>query len=835
MFVSGRGARAGARRVLVVVTDGEKFDDPLDYSEVIPLAEAMAVTRYAIGVGSAFGRPQAHLELQVIASDPTHVFRVDNFEALSGIQRELRERIFAIEGTSSAHSSSFQMEMAQEGFSATLTTAGPVLGAVGAFDWSGGAFAYGGGAPTFLNGSGTHLGTPGAHLGGGRVYLCEMDGQAPHLRCPRALRGSPGHPHGRFGASLAHLSHLDGLTCPQVAVGAPLEDDGHGAVYLFRGAPGGHLGEVVQRISGSRFPSQPQFFGQSLSGGRDLSGDHLPDLAVGARDQVLLLRSPPLLQVRLSVTFEPQVIPARECPEGAELREPLGVAQVCFNLSKASPDTFGPALSARLWFRARLDPDRVRPRADFGAETAENGTLVMGLGRSCRDLRLFHRGCPQDTMTPLTLRVTFGGRGDPLGGSGGLRPQIGPGSDTQLSATLPFEHDCGTDNVCQDQLQVQLNFSGPGALVVGEGDALELRLRLRNAGESSFGPGLLLRHPAPLSFRRLQLLQSRSGSLRCHSEPPSGRDRRTRCHLQPPLLRGGGQVSFQLTLDVPSDAELGDSLEVTAQTTSDNGGSGGRSQSVTITVPVRYQVFLVLASSPDSTRYLNITKGGAHPPTAPVTHHYQVKVLGHRGVAAAVSFLVPSHLSPEPLWEHLEVSPEQEEPRCEERPEQRGAGAAPERHLLACPSSPCRLFRCSLPPPAPPPPLGVPCGGAAQDGGAGTAGAAQAAPAELGPGELRPRPVQEHLGGHRAAGADGAGAAGPPQPPPPHFGGVSGGAPPAGAGGAGALQGWILQAPLQRNAGGRRDPRGPPRGPPELRKFGENSSEKLICILIKTP
>nr|XP_041575499.1 integrin alpha-M-like [Taeniopygia guttata] len=72
MFVSGRGARAGARRVLVVVTDGEKFDDPLDYSEVIPLAEAMAVTRYAIGVGSAFGRPQAHLELQVIASGPTH-------------------------------------------------------------------------------------------------------------------------------------------------------------------------------------------------------------------------------------------------------------------------------------------------------------------------------------------------------------------------------------------------------------------------------------------------------------------------------------------------------------------------------------------------------------------------------------------------------------------------------------------------------------------------------------------------------------------------------------------------------------------------------------------
>ncbi|XP_053789234.1 integrin alpha-X-like, partial [Vidua chalybeata] len=467
MFVAGRGARAGARRILIVVTDGERFGDPLDYPDVLPLAEAMAVTRYAIGVGSAFARAEAQRELQVISSGPAHLFRVDNFEALSGIQSQLRQKIFAIEGTSPAHGSSFQLEMAQEGFSATVSAAGPVLGAVGAFGWAGGAFAYGGGARTFLNGSGAHLGTPGEHLGtpgehlgtpgehlgtpgehlgdaedardaylgysatplalggswalalgaprfahlgrvlllrpgdtwtvlahatgtqvgsyfgasllalepcpgeprppageprppagepqvrllvgaplfygegsGGRVHLCDLQGQVPHLRCAPALRGSPGQPLGRFGASLAHLGDLDGDRCAEVAVGAPLEDDARGAVYLFRGAPGGVSAQGAQRIAGSRFPSQPRFFGQSLSGGRDLSGDHLPDLAVGARDQVLLLRSPPLLQVRLAVTFEPQVIPGRECPEGAELREPLGVARLCFDVSKGTPDTF---------------------------------------------------------------------------------------------------------------------------------------------------------------------------------------------------------------------------------------------------------------------------------------------------------------------------------------------------------------------------------------------------------------------------------------------------------------------------------------------------------------
>ncbi|XP_048149214.1 integrin alpha-D-like [Corvus hawaiiensis] len=126
MFVPGRGARAGARRILIVVTDGEKFGDQLSYSDVIPLAESMAVTRYAIGVGSAFQTPDAQAELLEIASSPgrDHVFRVDNFDALGDIQNQLQEKIFAIEGTQSAHSSSFQLEMAQEGFSALVTPVG---------------------------------------------------------------------------------------------------------------------------------------------------------------------------------------------------------------------------------------------------------------------------------------------------------------------------------------------------------------------------------------------------------------------------------------------------------------------------------------------------------------------------------------------------------------------------------------------------------------------------------------------------------------------------------------------------------------------------------------
>ena len=55
-------------------------------------------------VGSAFQDQAAMEELHSIASEPSkdHVFRVDNFDALQGIQNQLQEKIFAIEGTRGA-------------------------------------------------------------------------------------------------------------------------------------------------------------------------------------------------------------------------------------------------------------------------------------------------------------------------------------------------------------------------------------------------------------------------------------------------------------------------------------------------------------------------------------------------------------------------------------------------------------------------------------------------------------------------------------------------------------------------------------------------------------
>ncbi|XP_074874897.1 integrin alpha-X-like isoform X1 [Buteo buteo] len=806
MFSRARGAREDVNKILIVITDGKKYDDNLEYSQVIPLADKMGVTRYAIGVGSAFVDPDAVEELRTIASKPSedHVFRVDNFDALQGIQNQLQEKIFAIEGTQSADSSSFQLEMAQEGFSALLTPEGPVLGAVGAYDWSGGVFVYGrSGETTFVNASraagdmndaylgyaaeslslggrrALALGAPryrhvgrlllfhlrgprapwelladaagpqvgsyfGASLcaldpdgdgsaeavlvgapmfygagGGGRVAVCALRPKGGRLQCQQMLRGQPGHPLGRFGASLARLGDVDGDRWPDVAVGAPLEDEERGAVYVFRGKQGGVASQYSQRISGARFSSGPRYFGQAISGGQDLTGDRLPDVAVGAQGQVLLLRSQPLLRMRVTVTFEPQEIPAAafDCQEEEVLKGEVATAKICFLGTKKTPDNFGSQLSTTLRYQAALDPSRAMVRAVFaGGAAVRNGTLRLGVGQRCETFGVAFTGCPQDTLTPLVLRLTYDATGDPIGVAGGLRPALSEDSVMVAVGTLPFEKNCGDDNVCVDDLQVSFNFSGLETLVVGVNDVVDVTVALRNRGEDSYGTTVQLRHAGALSYRKAAVLQSsrRSASLRCNSEPAEGPRRRTVCLVNHPIFRPGAEVAFTVSLDVPHGAELGGALEVVADASSDNGAPGGRVQRAEI--PVKYGVFLVLASTPDSTKYVNVSTHAGAPTSAPVTHRYEVKILGQRGLPINVTFWVPTALGGTPLWDQLKVTPDQQElVQCRTVAERPGVPDIPQRlrehPVLDCTVAACRELQCQLQELDPPQSLGFSLGG----------------------------------------------------------------------------------------------------------------------------
>ncbi|XP_026798460.3 integrin alpha-1 [Pangasianodon hypophthalmus] len=145
-FTVERGARPGVKKVMVIVTDGESHDD-YRLKDVVKDCEEDGIERFAIAVLGDYNRQNKSKEevnkfieqIKSIASNKTddHFFNVEDERALITIVDALGSKIFALEATSGNHTSSFEMEMSQSGFSAHTSKAGVMLGAVGAYDWNG--------------------------------------------------------------------------------------------------------------------------------------------------------------------------------------------------------------------------------------------------------------------------------------------------------------------------------------------------------------------------------------------------------------------------------------------------------------------------------------------------------------------------------------------------------------------------------------------------------------------------------------------------------------------------------------------------------------------------
>ncbi|XP_033074122.1 integrin alpha-D isoform X2 [Trachypithecus francoisi] len=305
LFHHKNGACKSAKKILIVTTDGQKYKDPLEYRDVIPQAEKAGIIRYAIGVGHAFQEPTARQELNTIGSAPPqdHVFKVDNFAALGSIQKQLQEKIYAVEGTQSRASSSFQHEMFQEGFSAALTMDGLVLGAVGSFSWSGGAFLYSPNmSPTFINMSQENVDMRDSYLG----YSTEL---ALWKGVQSLVLGAPRYQHtgkaaiftqvsrqwrlkaevtgtqigSYFGASLCSVDVDGDGSTDLILIGAPhYYEQTRGGQVSVCPLPRGRVQWQCEAVLSGEHGHSWGRFGAALTVLGDVNGDKLSDVAIGA-------------------------------------------------------------------------------------------------------------------------------------------------------------------------------------------------------------------------------------------------------------------------------------------------------------------------------------------------------------------------------------------------------------------------------------------------------------------------------------------------------------------------------------------------------------------------
>ncbi|XP_078296158.1 integrin alpha-D-like isoform X4 [Panthera onca] len=584
LFHSRNGARESAKKILIVITDGQKYKDPLEYSDVMPLAEKAGIIRYAIGVGDAFQEPTAREELNTIGSVPSqdHVFKVDNFAALSSIQKQLQEKIFAVEGTQSRTSSSFQHEMSQEGFSSVLT----------------------------------------------------------------------------------------------------------------------------MRIASSQLSPTLQYFGQSLSGGQDLTQDGLVDLAVGARGQVLLLRSQPVLNVGVTMRFMPSEVAKAvyQCWEEVPTTLEAGNATVCLTIRKSSLDHLGDVQSS-VRYDLALDPSRLISRAIF--DETKNRTLsrrkTLGLGDYCETIKLLLPDCVEDVLSPIILHFNFSLAGEPIPSSENLRPVLAVGSQDLFNASLPFEKNCGQDHLCEGDLSVSLISSGLQTLVVGSSLELNVTVTLWNEGEDSYGTVINFYYPAGLSYRRVlgtQQPHQRPLRLECEAAPTGNESlRSSSCSINHPIFHEGTKGTFLITFDVSYKATLGDKLFLRANVSSENNKPTSSKTTFQLELPVKYAVYMVISRQEESTKYFNFSTSGEKSKKE-AEHRYRVNNLSQRDLAISIHFWVPILLNGVAVWDVAVVAPSQSLPCVSERePPQHPEFLTqiPGSLVLNCSIADCLRFRCDLP------------------------------------------------------------------------------------------------------------------------------------------
>ncbi|XP_054310528.1 integrin alpha-M isoform X3 [Pongo pygmaeus] len=682
LFNITHGARKNAFKILVVITDGEKFGDPLGYEDVIPEADREGVIRYVIGVGDAFRSEKSRQELNTIASKPArdHVFRVNNFEALKTIQNQLREKIFAIEGTQTGSSSSFEHEMSQEGFSAAITSNGPLLSTVGSYDWAGGAFLYTSKEKsTFINMTRVDSDMNDAYLGYAAAIILRNRVQSLVLGAPRyqhiglvvmfrqnaGMWESNANVKGTqigayFGASLCSVDVDSNGSTDLVLIGAP---------HYYEQTRGGQVSVCPLprgRIAGSKLSPRLQYFGQSLSGGQDLTMDGLVDLTVGAQGHVLLLRSQPVLRVKAIMEFNPREVARNvfECNDQVVKGKEAGEVRVCLHVQKSTRDRLREGqIQSVVTYDLALDSGRPRSRAVFSEtkNSTRRRTEVLGLTQTCETLKLQLPNCIEDPVSPIVLRLNFSLVGTPLSAFGNLQPVLAEDAQRLFTALFPFEKNCGNDNICQDDLSITFSFMSLDCLVVGGPREFNVTVTVRNDGEDSYRTQVTFFFPLGLSYRKVSRLQNqysrRSWRLACESASStevSGALKSASCSINHPIFPENSEVTFNITFDVDSKASLGNKLLLKANVTSENNMPRTNKTEFQLKLPVKYAVYMVVTSHEVSTKYLNFT--ASENTSRVMQHQYQVSNLGQRSLPISLVFLVPVRLNQAIIWDRPQVT-----------------------------------------------------------------------------------------------------------------------------------------------------------------------------------
>lgn len=400
----------------------------------------------------------------------------------------------------------------------------------------------------------------------------------------------------RFGMAVTSAGDLNSDGFEDFAVGAPYENEGQGAVYIYLGS--GSEGVSLphsQKITPSDFPTNLQnavlpnnTFGYSLSGGQDLDGNDFPDLLVGALDSgsAVLLRGRPVINMTANITVSPNHLD----PDSPNC-DVDGEQKLCFNIVicaqyssssafdellevrydiEAETQRLSLGLNSRVYFQG-ADPSHILPDQRLTLHYKSDERM------KCSDpVQAILIDDFSDIYRSIPLRVTFSLPNE--------EPQIPPPGEplpdmretvmfdrtvvTTLSTEVEFTKECAVDDgECITDMVLVAGFdltevsdNGNPLMKVGIDTDLKLMVSLENKGEHAYDANLIVEYPKQLIFVGLNEEATERVRYSCEGDPVLKEDDNNTmvmtCHLGNPYPPKPAKDSMVMQFDttgVPAD------------------------------------------------------------------------------------------------------------------------------------------------------------------------------------------------------------------------------------------------------------------------------------------
>ncbi|XP_072427729.1 integrin alpha-2-like [Chiloscyllium punctatum] len=371
----------------------------------------------------------------------------------------------------------------------------------------------------------------------GRVYVFSVNQQGS-LEKRGILEGPVDGKNTRFGAAIAAVAdiNLDGYN--DVAVGAPVEDEQHGVVYIFNGDQTSILSKHTQRIQASKISHQLQYFGLSIDGQKDLNGDTITDLSIGSIGNVVQLWSRSIATVRFTVVFEPTKLSIlnKTCQiNGNQLI--CGKVKICFQATiKPENSVSSINITYNATFDMSLKSSHATSRALFQTNhmrEIQNDISVDKLEKC--NIFNFYVNEKIDIVNPLSLRLDFAPK----------NTEVGPSVDAYTTRSkeffIPFSKDCGDDEECITDLVIKVHSNIPNNsnhIVSSKKQQMIINVETENKKENAFNAKVIVHFSDNIFF-------ASAPNTDCSEVNSTS----VSCDIGSPFLKGGDKISFDIYFD----------------------------------------------------------------------------------------------------------------------------------------------------------------------------------------------------------------------------------------------------------------------------------------------